>query len=142
MRASSELKIPIVAYSSFGELDVIGSNDLDEHAIRTRREGLAAARDHLRDRQATFFHCGSGQLHRSDCCSMLISPACSQVLLQWGLQAGAIAVLPKSAHKERILENIAWSLKEPPSSLSEDDMRALAALDADKHFAWNPAIVR
>jgi 2,5-diketo-D-gluconate reductase A len=46
------------------------------------------------------------------------------VLLRWGVQHGAV-VIPKSSRRERIVENAQIFDFE----LSEDDMRALDALD-------------
>ncbi|MEX0852109.1 MAG: aldo/keto reductase [Bauldia sp.] len=62
------------------------------------------------------------------------SPA--QVLIRWGLQKGFV-VIPKSANRQRIDENASvfgWSL-------SDAQMEALGALDADEHLAWNPSQV-
>jgi len=59
-----------------------------------------------------------------------------QVLLRWGLQKGAI-ILPKSAHTERIRENMelfGWEL-------TPAEMARLDALDTDTHFTWDPTSV-
>ncbi len=48
----------------------------------------------------------------------------AQVLLRWGIQRGAV-VIPKSVHRDRIRENAAIF----DFSLSDEDMRALDALD-------------
>ncbi len=48
----------------------------------------------------------------------------AQVLLRWGVQRGAV-VIPKSVHRDRIRENAAIF----DFSLSDEDMRALDALD-------------
>lgn len=47
-----------------------------------------------------------------------------QVILRWNVQRGVV-VIPKSVHKERILENFnIWDFQ-----LDEEDMKAIAALD-------------
>lgn len=62
-----------------------------------------------------------------------------QVILRWNVQRGVI-VLPKSVHKDRIIENFnIWDFQ-----LDEDDMKEIATLDRGKseivdHF--NPAFV-
>lgn len=62
-----------------------------------------------------------------------------QVILRWNVQRGVI-VLPKSVHKERIIENFnIWDF-----SLDDEDMKEIATLNRDKseivdHF--NPAFV-
>jgi diketogulonate reductase-like aldo/keto reductase len=59
------------------------------------------------------------------------SPA--QVLIRWGLQKGFV-VIPKSANKQRINENASvfdWLL-------SDAQMGALDALEADDHLSWDP----
>ncbi len=48
----------------------------------------------------------------------------AQVMLRWGIQRGAV-VIPKSVHRDRIRENAAIF----DFSLSDEDMRALDALD-------------
>ena len=63
------------------------------------------------------------------------SPA--QVLLRWALQKGTV-VLPKSANRERIAENIAVFEFE----LSPADMQALDALNAQPHRALEARIPR
>lgn len=63
------------------------------------------------------------------------SPA--QVLLRWALQKGTV-VLPKSANRERIAENIAVFDFE----LSPADMQALDALNAQPHRALEARIPR
>ncbi len=62
-------------------------------------------------------------------------------MLRWNIQRGVV-VIPKSAHKERIIENFdVWDF-----SLSEDEMTRIASLDLGygdtrtKHF--DPAFVR
>ncbi len=64
-----------------------------------------------------------------------------QVMLRWNIQRGVV-VIPKSAHKDRIIENFdVWDF-----SLSEDEMTKIASLDLGygdtrtKHF--DPDFVR
>ncbi len=60
----------------------------------------------------------------------------AQVALRWALQSD-IAVIPKSVHKERILENAAIF----DFDIAPDDMRAMAELDEDYSVipaAWDP----
>ena len=64
-----------------------------------------------------------------------------QVILRWNVQRGVV-VIPKSTHKERIIENvIIWDF-----ALSEDEMKQISSLDqgyvgtAVKHF--DPEFVR
>ncbi len=49
----------------------------------------------------------------------------AQVMLRWGIQRGAV-VIPKSIHRERIIENAAIF----DFNLPDEDMRALDALDS------------
>lgn len=64
-----------------------------------------------------------------------------QVILRWNVQRGVV-VIPKSTHKERIIENVnIWDF-----ALSEDEMKQISSLDqgyvgtAVKHF--DPEFVR
>lgn len=64
-----------------------------------------------------------------------------QVILKWNVQRGVV-VIPKSTHKERIIENVnIWDF-----ALSEDEMKQISSLDqgyvgtAVKHF--DPEFVR
>ena len=64
-----------------------------------------------------------------------------QVILRWNVQRGVV-VIPKSTHKERIIENVnTWDF-----ALSEDEMKQISSLDqgyvgtAVKHF--DPEFVR
>eukprot|EP01114_Cavostelium_apophysatum_P020302 TRINITY_DN6767_c0_g1_i3.p1 TRINITY_DN6767_c0_g1~~TRINITY_DN6767_c0_g1_i3.p1 ORF type:complete len:245 (-),score=55.21 TRINITY_DN6767_c0_g1_i3:294-1028(-) len=59
-----------------------------------------------------------------------------QVLLRWGLQQ-EIPVIPKSSDHIRIDENAQIF----DFDLGEKDMESLAALNKDKHFAWDPTTV-
>lgn len=63
----------------------------------------------------------------------------AQVILRWNVQRGVV-VIPKSVHKERIEENI----KIFDFMLSEDEMKAIAALDTGHteiidHYDWKIA---
>lgn len=63
-----------------------------------------------------------------------VTPA--QLILRWHLQRG-IAVIPKSVHQERILENSRlFSFQ-----ISEDDMAALASLNKDEKRAFDPDLI-
>lgn len=57
----------------------------------------------------------------------------AQVALRWQLQHGNI-VIPKSAHKERIQENIALF----DFTLDNDEMCAIDALECGRHFSNDP----
>jgi diketogulonate reductase-like aldo/keto reductase len=85
-----------------------------------------------------------GKESSAEAASTTVTPA--HVLLRWGLQRGAAAVLPKSVTAQRIRENFAVSpgSGQPLSDwrLSEADMEALAKFDCGRHFAWDPSIVR
>ena len=59
------------------------------------------------------------------------SPA--QVLLRWSLQKGFVTI-PKSARKERIIENAAIF----DFSLSAELMARLDSFDRDHHVTWDP----
>ncbi|HLE53641.1 MAG TPA: aldo/keto reductase [Thermoplasmata archaeon] len=59
------------------------------------------------------------------------SPA--QILIRWSLQHGLV-VIPKSARRERIQENV----RVFDFELSPEDMRALDGLQQDYHTSWNP----
>jgi diketogulonate reductase-like aldo/keto reductase len=61
------------------------------------------------------------------------SPA--QIVLRWHVQSGLV-VIPKSTHKERIIENISLFDFE----LTDEDMSALAALDKGTRFGPDPAV--
>jgi diketogulonate reductase-like aldo/keto reductase len=58
----------------------------------------------------------------------------AQIMLRWSLQHGNI-VIPKSVHKERIIENISIFDFE----LSPEDMAAMDALNENHHFIWDPS---
>lgn len=63
----------------------------------------------------------------------------AQVILRWNVQRGVV-VIPKSIHKERIEENINIF----DFTLSEDEMKAIAALDTGhteiiNHYDWKTA---
>ena len=56
----------------------------------------------------------------------------AQVLLRWGVQNG-YAVLPKSANRERIRQNIdLFSF-----AIDEEDMAAIAEMDRGDGVAWS-----
>ncbi|MCA9392013.1 aldo/keto reductase [candidate division WWE3 bacterium] len=57
----------------------------------------------------------------------------AQVMIRWALQHDVV-VIPKSAHKERIIENVAVFDFE----LSEEDMQTLDGLNEGLRFSWNP----
>lgn len=57
----------------------------------------------------------------------------AQVMLRWSIQHGC-AVIPKSVHRDRIVENAAVFDFEIP----EDAMNRLDALDNGTRTAWNP----
>ncbi len=57
----------------------------------------------------------------------------AQILLRWSIQHGCITI-PKSAHKERIEENIQVFDFE----LSENNMKALDALNKNLRLCWDP----
>ncbi len=61
----------------------------------------------------------------------------AQIVLRWNLQR-KIAVIPKSVHEERILENS----KIFDFSLSEEDMAAILALNRNQRFLPDPDNVR
>lgn len=61
------------------------------------------------------------------------SATSAQILLAWGLHAGA-AVLPKSVRPDRIVENIALS----SVKLDAEDVAALDALEENLVTGWNP----
>ncbi|MBM6859686.1 aldo/keto reductase, partial [Clostridium saudiense] len=51
----------------------------------------------------------------------------AQVILRWHIQRGVVAI-PKSVHKERIIENFdIWDFE-----LDEDDMKIMATLEPNK----------
>ena len=57
----------------------------------------------------------------------------AQIVLRWHIQNGVI-VIPKSVHKERIIENS----KIFDFNLSDDDMKAIDALNKDMFFGITP----
>ncbi|MDR0855527.1 MAG: aldo/keto reductase [Christensenellaceae bacterium] len=57
----------------------------------------------------------------------------AQVVIRWHLQRGHI-VIPKSVHRERIVENFAVF----DFSLTDEEMTAIAALDKDKRYGSHP----
>jgi diketogulonate reductase-like aldo/keto reductase len=60
-----------------------------------------------------------------------LSPA--QVLVRWSLQKGFVS-LPKSAKRERIVENAAVV----DAALSTAHMAALDGFNAEDHITWDP----
>ena len=65
---------------------------------------------------------GNGKLHKT----------IAQVALRWLIQRG-IPIIPKSTHKERMIENIQIL----DFVLSEDEMQMIASLDLDRcMFNW------
>jgi diketogulonate reductase-like aldo/keto reductase len=60
----------------------------------------------------------------------------AQILIRWSLQHGCV-VIPKSAHKDRITQNIDVFDFE----ISSDDMEKIDALNHDLHLRWDPSTI-
>lgn len=57
----------------------------------------------------------------------------AQILIRWSIQHGCVPI-PKSAHKERIQENIEVFDFE----ITPEDMKAIDGLNINEHQAWDP----
>ena len=60
----------------------------------------------------------------------------AQILIRWGLQHGLVEI-PKSVHRERILENA----RVFDFSIGEEDMAFLDSMDEGLRFSWDPTQV-
>ena len=66
----------------------------------------------------------------------------AQLLLRWGLEMG-FAVLPKSTHGERVLQNIQLFGQQQEDyfsvALDQEEMAAISAMDRNEAFAFGNA---
>lgn len=60
----------------------------------------------------------------------------AQVMIRWGLQHGLVEI-PKSTHKERIMENSSVF----DFQINDSDMKEIDSIDKDSRVSWDPSAV-
>ena len=58
----------------------------------------------------------------------------AQVMIRWGLQHGLVEI-PKSTHKERIMENASVF----DFQINDSDMKEIDSIDKDSRVSWDPS---
>jgi diketogulonate reductase-like aldo/keto reductase len=111
-----------------------GSNQIQLHPLNTQKKMLEfAGENNIKITAWRTILKGELDIPLLQTLAKKLNKTPAQIVLRWHIQNGVI-VIPKSVHKERIIENS----KIFDFNLSDDDMKAIDALNKDMFFGITP----